>query len=54
MAIETLKDGLNVTELLMTAYMSAEQEKTIQFSPPDLEEFIPAVARGRWNRREAP
>ena len=43
-----------VTELLMAAYMSAEREQTILFPPPDLETFIPAVARGEWNpRREA-
>lgn len=46
---ETFDDGLNVTELLMTAYMSAELEKTIDFPPPGLEDFIPAVARGDWN-----
>lgn len=48
---ENFSDGLNVTELLMTAYKSAEQEKTIQFPPPDLSTFIPAVARGEWNPR---
>ncbi|MFC1692599.1 Gfo/Idh/MocA family protein [Candidatus Latescibacterota bacterium] len=46
---ENFSDGLNVTELLMTAYMSAEQEKTIPFPPPDLDSFVPAVARGEWN-----
>ena len=46
---ETFADGLAVTELLMTAYMSAEQERTIPFPPPDLETFVPAVARGEWN-----
>jgi len=46
---ETFDDGLNVTELLMAAYMSAEREKTIAFPPPDLETFVPAVARGDWN-----
>jgi predicted dehydrogenase len=49
---ENFSDGVNVTELLMTAYMSAEQEKTISFPPADLETFIPAVARGEWNPRE--
>ena len=37
------------TELLMTAYMSAEMDKTIQFPPPGLDDFIPAVAKGEWN-----
>ena len=30
---ENFDDGLNVTELLMTAYMSAEQGKTVSFPP---------------------
>jgi len=48
---ENFSDGLNVTELLMTAYMSAEAGKTIAFPPPGLDTFIPAVARGKWNPR---
>jgi len=50
--LENFADGLNVTELLMTAYMSAEEEKTIPFPPPNLENFIPAVAKGTWNPRK--
>ena len=50
---ENFSDGLNVTELLMTAYMSAEQDKTILFPPPGLETFIPAVAKGEWNPKES-
>jgi len=49
---ETFADGVNVTELLMSAYMSAEQERTIPFPPPGLESFVPAVARGAWNPRK--
>jgi hypothetical protein len=49
---ENFSDGVNVTELLMTAYMSAEQEKTIPFPPPELDSFVPAVARGEWNPRK--
>ena len=45
---ENFYDGLEVTELLMTAYMSAEQERVIEWKPKDLETFIPAVARGTW------
>ena len=48
---ENFSDGLNVTELLMTAYMSAEAGKTIAFPPSGLDTFIPAVARGEWNPR---
>ena len=47
--MENFSDGVNVTELLMTAYMSAEKNKTIIFPPPRLDEFIPAVAKGEWN-----
>ena len=46
---ENFSDGLAVTELLMAAYMSAEQDKTIQFPPEGLEDFVPAVAKGKWN-----
>jgi predicted dehydrogenase len=49
---ENFDDGVNVTELLMTAYMSAEQGRTIDFPPPDLDTFIPAVARGEWNPKQ--
>jgi len=49
---ENFSDGVNVTELLMAAYMSVEQEKTIPFPPPDLESFVPAVAQGKWNPRK--
>jgi predicted dehydrogenase len=48
---ENFSDGVNVAELLMTAYMSAEEGRTIHFPPPGLESFIPAVARGEWNPR---
>lgn len=41
-------DGLEVTQLLMTAYKSAEEERTIAFDPKAIENFIPAVARGAW------
>ena len=49
---ENFDDGLNVTELLMTAYMSAEQGKTVSFPPPDLETFVPSVAKGEWNPKK--
>jgi predicted dehydrogenase len=50
---ENFSDGVSVAALLMTAYMSAEQERTIAFPPPQLESFVPAVARGEWNPRQA-
>src|SRR5438477_221101 len=44
----TFDDGLNVVKVLMTAYMSAEQGKTIDFPGPGIDTFIPAVAKGTW------
>jgi predicted dehydrogenase len=46
---ETFEDGVAVTELLMAAYQSAEQGRTLEFPPPGIESFVPAVARGTWN-----
>ena len=48
---ESFYDGLEITELLMTAYMSAEKEQTISFKPDGLETYIPLVAQGRWKGR---
>ena len=48
---ESFYDGLEVTELLMTAYMSAERERTIEFKPEGLDSFIPLVAQGLWKGR---
>ncbi len=45
----TFSDGLEVVKLLMTAYQSAEQGKTLAFPPRGLDKFEPAVARGEWN-----
>jgi predicted dehydrogenase len=45
-------DGLEVTELLMAAYLSAEQERTVDYKPADLASYIPAVAQGTWNPRK--
>jgi predicted dehydrogenase len=45
---ENFYDGLEVTELLMTAYASAEQERTLDFKPEGLETYMPLVARGLW------
>jgi predicted dehydrogenase len=44
----TFDDGLDVVRLLMTAYQSAEQGKTLQYPPRGLDRFVPAVARGTW------
>jgi predicted dehydrogenase len=45
---EDFYDGLEVTQILMSAYKSAEQERTIEFDPASLEDFVPMVARGTW------
>jgi predicted dehydrogenase len=44
----TFDDGVEVVRLLMTAYQSAEQGKTLTFPPRSLDRFVPAVARGTW------
>lgn len=49
---ENFADGLAVTELLMAAYLSAEQGRTVPFPPPGLDKFVPAVARGAWNPKK--
>lgn len=48
--LEGLESGLEVIEMLMAAYKSAEQGRTISW-PLDLEDFVPAVAKGEWNPR---
>jgi predicted dehydrogenase len=48
---ESFYDGLEITELLMTAYMSAEQERTIAFRPEGLDRYLPLVAQGKWKGR---
>jgi predicted dehydrogenase len=44
----TFDDGLEVVKILMTAYQSAEQGKTLAFPPRGLDKFVPAVAQGKW------
>ena len=42
------QDGVEVMQMLMAAYMSAEQAKTVSFPPRGLDKFVPAVAQGTW------
>jgi len=42
----TFDDGVEVVKVLMTAYQSAEQGRTLDFPPPGIEEFVPDVAQG--------
>lgn len=44
----TFDDGLDVVRLLMAAYMSAEQGRTLSFPPRGVDKFVPLVAQGRW------
>ena len=44
----TFDDGVEVMQILMAAYMSAESGKTLSFPPRGVESFVPAVARGKW------
>jgi predicted dehydrogenase len=44
----TFDDGIEVVKMLMTAYQSAEQGKTLSFPPKGIEQFVPAVAKGEW------
>ncbi|HVS62133.1 MAG TPA: Gfo/Idh/MocA family oxidoreductase [Thermoanaerobaculia bacterium] len=48
---ETFDDGLEVTRLLMAAYKSAEEGRTLELPIEGLEDYVPAVARGEWNPR---
>ena len=44
---ESLKHGVEVSELMMAAYLSAETGETVRF-PADLDGFVPQVAQGTW------
>ena len=48
---ETFDDGVAVTELLMAAYQSAELGRSVSLADAKLDDFVPAVARGKWNPR---
>ena len=43
--IETFEDGLGVVEMLMGLYRSAELGETVHFPAPELENYVPVVAR---------
>lgn len=47
----TWTDGFEVVQVLMAAYQSAESGQTVKFPPSDLDQFVPAVARGTWRPR---
>lgn len=43
--LETFEDGLGVVEMLMALYRSAETGETVRFPAPELEDYVPVVAR---------
>ena len=45
----TFDDGVEVVQILMAAYMSAQKGQTLEFPPAGLDGFIPDVAKGTWN-----
>ena len=51
--VENFDDGFEVTKLLMAAYMSAEQGRTVKLPCKEIETFIPAVAMGNWNPKRS-
>jgi predicted dehydrogenase len=44
----TFDDGVEVVKILMSAYASAEQGKTVAFPPKGIDKFVPKVAKGEW------
>lgn len=44
----TFDDGVEVVQMLMAAYQSAETGRTVGFPPRGLDRFVPAVAQGKW------
>ncbi len=44
----TFDDGVEVMQILMTAYMSAAKRRTLDFPPRGLDSFVPDVAKGKW------
>jgi len=47
----TFEDGVEVVQILMAAYMSAQKGQTLDFPPAGLDGFVPDVAKGAWNPR---
>ncbi|MEO8909219.1 MAG: Gfo/Idh/MocA family oxidoreductase [Gemmatimonadaceae bacterium] len=47
----TFQDGVEVVQILMAAYMSAQRGQTLTFPPDGLDSFVSDVAKGTWNPR---
>lgn len=50
---ENWRDGLLVTQLMMSAYMSAERGKKTKFDPEALRGYRPKVSLGVWDPKSA-
>jgi predicted dehydrogenase len=48
MPSETWRDGLLVSQLMMTAYLSAEKNTKLDFDPNSVRGYTPKVAKGEW------
>ncbi len=48
MPSETWRDGLLVSQLMMTAYLSAEKNTKLDFDPNAVRGYTPKVAKGEW------
>jgi predicted dehydrogenase len=48
----TFADGVETVKMLMTAYQSAEQGRTVPFPARGLDRFVPKVARGTWKPKD--
>lgn len=48
--LETFADGVAVVEMMMGLYLSAETQKTVIFPAPELEHYVPVVARVSSNQ----
>ena len=52
-----LQEKLSVKEVVrlrMAAYQSAEEGRTLDYPPPGIEAFVPAVAKGTWRPGAGP
>jgi predicted dehydrogenase len=47
MPMETFADGVAVIEMLMALYRSAELGRVVEMPAPELETYVPVVARER-------